>query len=29
VRQIEAQALVKLRQPCQHQRMREFLGSLD
>ncbi len=29
VRQIEAQALVKLRQPCQQQRMREFLGSLD
>jgi RNA polymerase nonessential primary-like sigma factor len=29
VRQIEAQALVKLRQPCQHQRLREFLGSLD
>ncbi len=29
VRQIEAQALQKLRQPCQHQRMREFLGSLD
>ncbi|MFM7235425.1 MAG: RNA polymerase sigma factor, RpoD/SigA family [Cyanobium sp.] len=29
VRQIEAQALVKLRQPCQRQRMREFLGSLD
>jgi RNA polymerase nonessential primary-like sigma factor len=29
VRQIEAQALVKLRQPCQRQRMLEFLGSLD
>ena len=29
VRQIEAQALLKLRQPCQRQRMREFLGSLD
>ena len=29
VRQIEAQALVKLRQPCLRQRMREFLGSLD
>ncbi len=29
VRQIEAQALLKLRQPCQRQRLREFLGSLD
>ena len=29
VRQIEAQALVKLRQPCQRQRLQEFLGSLD
>jgi RNA polymerase nonessential primary-like sigma factor len=29
VRQIEAQALVKLRQPCQRQRLHEFLGSLD
>jgi RNA polymerase nonessential primary-like sigma factor len=29
VRQIEAQALVKLRQPCQRHRLRDFLGSLD
>ena len=29
VRQIEVQALVKLRQPCQRERLREFLGSLD
>jgi RNA polymerase nonessential primary-like sigma factor len=29
VRQIEVQALVKLRQPCQRQRLQEFLGSLD
>lgn len=29
VRQIEAQALLKLRQPCQQQRLQEFLGSLD
>jgi RNA polymerase nonessential primary-like sigma factor len=29
VRQIEVQALVKLRQPCQSQRLREFLDSLD
>jgi RNA polymerase nonessential primary-like sigma factor len=29
VRQIEVQALSKLRQPCQRQRLREFLGSLD
>jgi RNA polymerase nonessential primary-like sigma factor len=29
VRQIEVQALDKLRQPCQRERLREFLGSLD
>jgi RNA polymerase nonessential primary-like sigma factor len=28
VRQIEAQALLKLRQPCQRQLLREFLGDL-
>ena len=29
VRQIESQALGKLRQPCQRQRLQELLGSLD
>ena len=29
VRQIEAEALIKLRQPCQRQRLHEFLDSLD
>jgi RNA polymerase nonessential primary-like sigma factor len=29
VRQIEVQALDKLRQPCQRELLREFLGSLD
>jgi DNA-directed RNA polymerase sigma subunit (sigma70/sigma32) len=29
VRQIESQALVKLRQPCQRQRLLEFLDSLE